>query len=122
MTAAELLRAIEPKRRGRGGLLTVPAYGQIAGGPWAGWRYRFESLHVEGSQPGGLVSLVVTASQPHWPFPKVLKLRTGAGDFGGLFAVKGEKPRRVQIQPMLLAALHRTDDVIALAAKKRKRR
>lgn len=61
--------------------LTIPQYGAIKGGVLDGWSFTFLSLDLG---PRDTPVLVVSVTQPFWPFPRQEPVRLRAKDFDAL--------------------------------------
>lgn len=75
----------------------IPQHGRIKGGPLDGWLYAL--VKVVDDRAAFQVYLHVMATDPAWPFPKLVKLRAWV-DFDHL--VRNTKARLVREQPAML--------------------
>jgi hypothetical protein len=87
------------KARGDDALaLWMPAFGMIEGGRFHGCRYTFHRFVITGGQ----LCIEASVTPPNWPFPKTRLLELG--DYTTLYAVPGERAKRIQANTLIAAA------------------
>ncbi len=80
------------------GALWMPAFGMIDGGRLHGYRYTFHRFVVH----DGKLLIEASVTPPAWPFPKVRLLEDA--DYETLYAVPGERAKRIRANGLLAAA------------------
>jgi hypothetical protein len=86
------------KTRGEALALWMPAFGMIEGGRFDGHRYSFHRFVIVDGQ----LCIEASVTPPHWPFPKTRLLELG--DYKTLYAVPGERAKRIEANALIAAA------------------